>query len=71
MIMECEYLKTCGFFKTHSVAHNVICQELINKYCKGIDMKDCKRLAFRKNYGTPPADHMLPSGLLLKSERCV
>jgi hypothetical protein len=65
--MECEYLQNCGFFKKFCVNHNITCQGLIDKYCKGAELKNCKRLEFRKNYGSPPPDNMLPSGLELKN----
>jgi hypothetical protein len=65
--MECEYLQSCGFFKKYCISHNDVCQGLIYKYCKGDQLKNCKRLEYRKNYGTPPSDNMMPSGLEFKS----
>ena len=64
--MECEFLVMCGFFKKYCASNNMACQGLINRYCKGEEMKNCKRLEYRKNYGSPPPDNMMPSGLMIK-----
>jgi hypothetical protein len=64
--MECDILPVCGFFKKYGISNKISCQALINRYCKGPDMKICKRLEYRKNYGSPPPDEMLPSGLILQ-----
>jgi len=66
--MECDILPRCGFFKKHGTSHQLVCQSLIIKYCKGSEMQNCKRLEYNKNYGTPPPDNMLPSGLMLKEK---
>jgi hypothetical protein len=64
--MECELLAVCGFFKKYCATNTMACQALINRYCKGADMKNCKRLEYRKNYGSPPPDNMMPSGLMIR-----
>jgi hypothetical protein len=64
--MECQYLITCGFFKKYIISERVVCQELINRYCKGTDMKQCKRLEYQTTYGNPPDDDMMPSGSMVK-----
>lgn len=66
MPMDCEYLQSCGFFKKYCISHNQACQGLIHKYCRGEELKNCKRLEYRKNYGAPPPDDMMPSGLEFK-----
>lgn len=65
--MECEILSICGFFKKYGISDKKTCQSLIDRYCKGPNMKLCKRLEYRKNYGSPPPDDMLPSGLTMQS----
>jgi hypothetical protein len=66
--MECQYLLTCGFFKKHSISESVVCQGLIDKYCKGTEMKACKRREYQITYGNPPDDDMMPSGLMIKGK---
>ena len=64
--MECDILPICGFFKKYGISNKISSQDLINRYCKGREMKVCKRLEYRKNYGIPPPDEMLPSGLMMQ-----
>ncbi len=64
--MDCELLDKCGFFKKYCTTNNMACQGLINRYCKGDDMKNCKRLEYRNTHGAPPPDNMMPSGIMVK-----
>ena len=66
--MECQLLPTCGFFKKYVTSSRIVCQELIHRYCKGRDTDQCKRLEYRKAYGNPPDDDMMPSGMVMKYE---
>jgi hypothetical protein len=66
--MECQLLETCGFFKKYGKTWHLACQELILRYCKGSDTKNCRRLEYRNAYGNPPEDEMMPSGMMMKYE---
>ena len=62
MAGECELLATCGFFKKYRATKNLACQGLIQQYCKGPMMNQCKRKQYRKQHGSPPPDDMMPAG---------
>ena len=64
-MQQCELLAKCGFFKKYQEAKNLACKGFINKYCKGSDMDECKRKAYRKEHGEPPADDMMPNGMMM------
>ena len=64
--MDCEILPICGFFQKYNTPDNTSYERFITRYCKGPDKNKCKRLEYRNAYGQPPADEMLPSGLMLK-----
>jgi hypothetical protein len=64
--MQCELLAICGFFKKYNNPQNRTCQEFIRRYCIGPDTHKCKRLEYRKSYGQPPDDDMMPTGLMIK-----
>jgi hypothetical protein len=66
--MECELLLSCGFFRKYSTSHQLVCQSLIYKYCRGGEMQNCKRLEYNKKYGSPPPVNMLPSGVMLNEK---
>ena len=66
--MECEFLPKCAFFEKYCTSNNLACQGFINRYCKGNDMKNCKRMEYRQKNGTPPPVDMMPSGLILKDQ---
>ncbi|MBW2645016.1 MAG: hypothetical protein JRE23_02340 [Deltaproteobacteria bacterium] len=64
-MQECELLAKCGFFKKYQETKNLACKGFINKYCKGPDMDECKRKAYRKKHDAPPADDMMPNGMMV------
>jgi hypothetical protein len=63
--MECQYLPTCGFFKKYKESKNLACIGFINRYCKGSEMEQCKRLEYRKLHNTAPPEDMMPSGQMI------
>ena len=65
MSAECENLAKCGFFIKYQETKNLACKGFINMYCKGSKMKDCKRLQYKMEHGTPPPDNMMPSGQMI------
>jgi hypothetical protein len=67
MAKECEHLCKCGFFQKYQSSSELACKGLIQVYCKGSSMKECKRLAFREEHGVAPPDEMMPSGAMLST----
>ncbi|MBN1824907.1 MAG: hypothetical protein JW958_01490 [Candidatus Eisenbacteria bacterium] len=67
MEQACELLETCGFFKKYETANALACRGLIQQYCKGSKMDQCKRKEYRQQHGQPPSDDMMPSGQMMKA----
>jgi hypothetical protein len=65
MNQECELLTKCGFFKKYQTAKDLACKGFIQRYCKGPNMNECKRMQYRKENGTPPSDDMMPNGQMI------
>ncbi len=63
---ECELLEKCGFFKKYKDTKELACKGFIGLYCKGEQMNECARKAYRKEHGQPPSDDMMPNGLMLQ-----
>ncbi len=64
-MQTCELLAKCGFFKKYQETKDLACKGFINKYCKGPDMNECSRKAYRKEHGAPPSDDMMPNGMMV------
>ena len=64
-LMEYELLSKCGFFRKYMGSREAACKGLIVMYCRGSNMNECQRKAFRKAHGSPPPDNMLPNGKTL------
>jgi hypothetical protein len=62
MAQECELLESCGFFKKYQPTNDLACRWLIQQYCQGPKMTECKRMEYHLEHGMPPSDDMLPSG---------
>ncbi|WP_407355300.1 hypothetical protein [Methanolobus sp. WCC5] len=62
---ECELLIKCGFFKKYQSTKELACKGFISRYCKGTDMDNCKRKAYRKEHGVAPSDDMMPDGHMI------
>jgi hypothetical protein len=62
---HCELLKICGFFKKYEKDWSFACKGMIQEYCTGSKMNECKRKEYRKQHGAPPSDDMTPSGTML------
>ena len=62
---HCELLEKCGFFKKYEGDWGITCKRLIQEYCTGLKMNECKRKEYRKQHGAPPSDDMTPSGQML------
>ncbi len=62
MATECELLASCGFFRKYKGSKDLLCKGIIQMYCTGSKMDECKRKEYRKKHGTPPSDDMMPSG---------
>jgi len=65
MAQECELLGSCGFFKKYQTTNELACRGLIQNYCKGPKMDQCKRKEYRQQHGKPPSDDMMPSGQMM------
>ena len=65
MAKECELLATCGFFKKYQATKNLACRGLIQQYCRGPMMSQCKRKQYRQRHGAPPPDDMMPAGQMM------
>jgi hypothetical protein len=63
---ECFLLEKCGFFIRYASSGEVDCDQLIETYCKGNAMHDCKRLQYFNKYGVAPSDHMKPDGTMIR-----
>jgi hypothetical protein len=62
---ECFLLEKCGFFNRYNCSGDINCQELIETYCRGERMQECKRLQYRNHYGVAPSDNMMPTGKII------
>ena len=62
MSERCELLETCGFFKKYQESWSVACKNMINKYCMGDKMAECKRKEYRAKNGQAPDADMMPTG---------
>lgn len=60
--MGCEYASDCGFYKKYADSKDAQHQDIIERYCRGKEKNDCKRLAFKIVFGQFPNDRMMPSG---------
>ena len=67
MAPECELLEKCGFFIKFCDSKSLACRGFISQYCKGEKMAECKRMEYRKQNGKPPADDMMPNGMMIKA----
>ncbi len=65
METKCELLDKCGFFKQYRETKDLACRGFIRMYCTGPKMNECKRKEYRKQYGVPPADNLMPNGTLM------
>ncbi len=62
MPAECELLSSCGFFRKYKASKDLLCKGIIQMYCTGTKMAECRRKEHRKQHGVPPSDDMMPSG---------
>ena len=63
---ECENLDDCYFFIEFGENPDVDCEEIIQLYCKGPKMAECKRKEFKDQQGYPPPPDILPDGTSIK-----
>jgi hypothetical protein len=59
---DCENIGGCSFFLKYQGAKQLVCQGLMNKYCKGEHQADCKRKEYKKAHGVGPDAEMMPNG---------
>ena len=64
-MLECEFLKTCGFFSKYQATDGLACEWFIGQYCVEPGIANCKRKRYDLRYGTPPSDDMLPTGVII------
>lgn len=63
---ECYLLEKCGFFIRYGDSLEIDCDRVINTYCKGPQVDQCKRLQYFNQYGVSPSDNMSPDGNMIR-----
>ena len=62
MALKCELLDRCGFFKKYQPIEELACKWLVQEYCQGTRMDECRRKEYLQRHGKLPSDDMMPSG---------